>query len=118
MPSHAERGIALVTRSSSAGARRDRIGRTVWTFEFCSRRAREPGRAGSSRAGRSLANDPATGDAHAVLFSAGPYYYVVAAGYPSDPRGTPSAAGVAAAAETLYLAVTGCSAPRGAARAG
>jgi hypothetical protein len=53
-----------------------------------------------------------------VLFSAGPYYYVVAAGYPSDPRGTQSAAGVAAAAETLYLAVTGCSAPRGAARAG
>jgi hypothetical protein len=52
-----------------------------------------------------------------VLFSTGSYFYVVAVGYPSGTRGAPTAARVAAAAETLYLAITGCAAPRGAVRA-
>jgi hypothetical protein len=46
-----------------------------------------------------------------VLFSLGPYYYVVAAGYPSDAPSAPTSAQVDAAAGTLYLAITGCAAP-------
>jgi hypothetical protein len=53
-----------------------------------------------------------------VLFSAGSYFYVVAAGYPSGARGAPTAPRVAAVAGILYLAVTGCAAPGGEARAG
>lgn len=46
-----------------------------------------------------------------VLFSAGPYYYVVAAEYPSNARNGVTATRIVAAARTLYLAITGCSGP-------
>ena len=46
-----------------------------------------------------------------VLFSTGPYYYVVAADYPSSARYAPTATRILAATRTLYLAITGCSAP-------
>jgi hypothetical protein len=46
-----------------------------------------------------------------VLFTVGQYYYAVAAGYPAHAPGAPTTARVVAAARTLYLAVTGCSAP-------
>jgi hypothetical protein len=45
-----------------------------------------------------------------VVFSAGPYYYIIGAGYPPDAVHAPSAARVLMAAKTLYLAVTGCAA--------
>jgi hypothetical protein len=46
-----------------------------------------------------------------VLFSAGPYYYVVATDYPSNAHHAPTATQLLAATRTLYLAMTGCSAP-------
>jgi hypothetical protein len=52
-----------------------------------------------------------------VLFSVGPYYYIVAAGYPSGAPGAPTPARLIAAAGSLYLAVTGCAAPASPGRA-
>lgn len=46
-----------------------------------------------------------------VLFSAGPYYYLVAADYPSSAHYATTARRLLAATRTLYLAITGCSAP-------
>ena len=46
-----------------------------------------------------------------VLFSAGAYYYVVAAGHPPGARSAPTTRQLVAAADSLYLAVTGCAAP-------
>jgi hypothetical protein len=51
-----------------------------------------------------------------VMFSAGPYYYVLTEHYPSNARNAPTATRIVAAARILYLTVTGCSAPGPAAR--
>jgi hypothetical protein len=43
-----------------------------------------------------------------VMFAAGPYYYVVGTGAPSDSRSTPSQAQLVAAAQVLDLTISGC----------
>jgi hypothetical protein len=48
-----------------------------------------------------------------VLFVVGRYYYTVAEFYRATARRTPTAARLAAAAGSLYLAVMGCAAPSG-----
>jgi hypothetical protein len=46
-----------------------------------------------------------------VLFSVGPYFYVVGVGYPEGARGAPPVGQLLAGARLLYLAVNGCVAP-------
>lgn len=46
-----------------------------------------------------------------VLFSAGPYFYIVATGHPEGARRVPTTANLLAGASLLYLAVNGCAAP-------
>jgi len=52
-----------------------------------------------------------------VLFSVGPYFYLVAAGYPSGARRGPTTTELDAAARSLYLALTGCASQRSGSRA-